>query len=412
MPATTCSSPEMPDFLEDLPSDPGAELGDLPKKYNLAARILPQRVPQSLKDQALSMIEEGSQQTLDQLDEGIQTELQRKNLEMQMQQFEMFMNQTDELTIGWGVDSDAMNLYMDVELVGTEGSEMATKLAGSKPEKPTRFSGFLMDGAAFTMNSNSKLAADEAETYGGMLEDLKSTVIEGLNEDGGFSDEEFEVVEKSVGGMFDVMKDTMSQGVFDGGAVVMLDDGQINMAIGMQVADPQKVEQIVKDLIPMMKEKADGEMEVQLNAGSHKDVTFHEIMIAVPENEEEARQIFGDQLTISLGIGKQDVYFGAGSAPTDLIKKAMDETHPSEYLQQFNIFVQPILKAASSMGAPPELEALSAKLEEVGKDRIRVISNLIDNGVSTRFEMQDGILSLIKVGVESFQAGGFPEDDF
>ena len=49
-------------------------------------------------------------------------------------------------------------------------------------------------------------------------------------------------------------------------------------------------------------------------------------------------------------------------------------------------------------------------MEENGQDRMRMTSRLIDNGMAMRLEMQDGILSLIKVGVESMQ-GAFPGND-
>ena len=46
------------EMFRDLPADPQKALGDLPNNYNLAAKMMPQRVPKALKDQMLEAIEE------------------------------------------------------------------------------------------------------------------------------------------------------------------------------------------------------------------------------------------------------------------------------------------------------------------------------------------------------------------
>ena len=82
-------------------------------------------------------------------------------------------------------------------------------------------------------------------------------------------------------------------------------------------------------------------------------------------------------------------------------------------MMQYNINIAPILDFVSSMEGDPNIEAMAEALKEAGNDRIQMSSNLIENGVKMRFEMQDGILGLIKVGVDAFQGGGaFPDDDF
>ena len=159
------------------------------------------------------------------------------------------------------------------------------------------------------------------------------------------------------------------------------------------------------------------EIEVSLNSGSHKNITFHRFVIQVPDEEEEMRDALGDQVTVVVGIGTKEVYFGAGSNPVETLKKAIDGSHTTDDLMQYNFFVTPILKFAAGLEGDPSVEAMADSLAEAGKDRIRITSNLIENGGTMRFEMQDGILGLIKVGFEAFSqggGGGFPgaNDDF
>ena len=89
------------EMFDSLPDAPQKMLGDLPSKYNFAAKVFGQRIPQGMRDQFIEMIKESSAQTLDSLDEDDEmAELQRKNLEMSTKQMEMMINESDTLTFG------------------------------------------------------------------------------------------------------------------------------------------------------------------------------------------------------------------------------------------------------------------------------------------------------------------------
>ncbi len=404
------------DMVKDLPSSPAKLLGDQSTKYNLSARVFAQRIPEKLRTQALDMIRESSEMTLENLDEDdLQAELQRKNLAMQMKQMEMIFNETDSFTMGMSADKEAKKLMMDVEFKGLPNSELAAKLAAAKPKKPSRFTGFLMDGATFTMNQAASMSPADAKEYSGMLDDLVETVVTEIDADGDMSEEELSVVKKSLGNLADVVKGTLEEGIFDAGAVVMLEEGQINMAAAAQVSDPKKIEDTVKDLVAMAEGKMGEDIQVNLNSGSHKDITLHSVIIQVPDEEEEMRDALGDQVTVIVGIGNKAVYLAAGSEPVATLKKAVDGTSEVSDVMQFNLYITPILEFAAQMEGDPSVEAMAEALASSGGDRIRGTYNLIENGGVMHFEMQDGILGLIKVGFDAFsQGGGFPgaNDDF
>ena len=403
-------------MLEVLPAAPEKSLGDLPQRFNLAARVMPQRVPQNLRQQMIEVIKEGSDQTLDQMDESLK-ELQKKNLEMQMKQLEMVLDETDQLTIGIGADADKKNVFMDVVFKATPGSELAGKMAAAKPDAPSRFSGFLMDGASVTINANYRVSDEDAQSYNTMLDEGRKSLLEEMNQDGDFSDEEYEKFESAVNEMTEVVKQTIKDGIWDGGAVLLADAKNVNFAGGFQIADAKRVEATIKDLIPMIEKRAqsddDIDLTIKLDSATYKNITFHEFHVGIPDDEEEMRGVFGDTLKIALGVGSKELYFGVGNDPVMVIKRGMDETHPAQELSQFNVYLTPILKAAVRFNGPPEMLLLADKLEEVGNDRIGAISRSIENGFEMRMEMQDGILSLIKVAAENLQ-GGFaaPTDEF
>lgn len=403
------------EMFTDLPGDPGQWLGKLPTDYNLAAKVFVQRIPEKMRDQVMEMIRSSSEETFDNFDDDLQTDIQRKNLELQMKQVEMVFKEADTFTFGMTADKDAKAMVMDIEFKGLPNSELASKLIASKATAPSRFTGFLMDGATFTTNNCAKVSAEDAKQYSKMISDLKDTAINEMDQDGDMSEQELELVKNSLGNIVDVVNETLAEGLIDFGGVLMLEDGNINAAFGGQISDPRKIEKTVKELIAMGEEKMGEDIEVNLNSGSHKNITLHEIVVQVPDEEEEVRDAIGDQIKIVLGIGTKEVYVAVGSNPVDLLKKAVDGTHMAKEMAQYNIYVTPILKFAAGMEGDPNMETMADALAKAGNDRVSMTTDLIDNGLKIRFEMQDGILGLIKVGFEAFQGGGgggFPTDDF
>ena len=398
------------DMLAELPDEPGKLLGDLPSKYNLSAKLFAQRIPKKMRDQVLDLIRESSEDTFDNFDDDVKAEFQKKNLEMQIKQMEMLFRDSDSVIIGMTADEKSKALVMDIDFTALPDTQLAERMAISKESDKSRFTGFLLDGAAFTQNAIARVHPDDAEQYATMLQDLQKAGIKELDQEADLTEEELNQVKKSVGELVDVINGTLEEGLIDGGAVLMLEEGSINFAAGGQISDPQKLEGTIKDLVVMAEEKMGEEIEVNLNSGSHKNVTLHEVVLQIPDEEEEMRDAFGDQITVVVGIGKKEAYLGAGSNPVALLKKAMDSESETKDMMQYNLNIAPILKFTASMEGDPNVEAMAKALEEAGNDRIQMTSNLIENGMKMRFEMQDGILGLIKVGVDAFQ-GGF-DDDF
>ena len=403
------------DMLVDLPEKPVELLGDLPSKYNLSAKLFAQRIPKKMREQVLEMIRESSEDAFDSFDEDdVQVEFQKKNLELQLKQMEMLFRDSDSLTIGMSADEKSKSLVMQVDFTALPDTKLAEHMAISKQVGESRFTGFLMDGSAFNQNGIARFHPEQAEQYSTMLRDLEKAGLKELDQETDLSEEDLNQVKKSVGELVDVIDETLKEGLFDGGAVLMLKEGSVNFAMGAQISDPRKLEGTIKELIVMAEEKLGDEIEVNLNSGSHKNITLHEIVVQVPDEEEEVRDMLGDQITVTLGIGTKEAYFALGSNPVDLLKKAIDGKSETSDMMQYNVNIAPILDFFATMEGDPNVEAMAKALKEAGNDRIQVTSNWIENGVNMKFEMQDGILGLIKVGVDAYQGGGAfpPGDDF
>ena len=400
-----------PDLLKLIPTEPQKMLGEKVDKYNFSFSIYPQNVPKELRDEALETIKEGSMQTLDQLDDELK-DVQRQNLEMQMRQFEMLFNDSESIVIGMAADADSKKLYTEMEFIAKAGSELAKKSNETKATEPSRYSGFKMPDAAMNLVANGKLPKDDGATYANLLAEGKKQVIEQLNEEGELSDAEFEKVEVLIDSVVDVLSETLKEGVLDLGMAVVLEDSDANMFGGATVADPAEIETAVKDLVPLLKERiADidiseaADVTFNLDKETHDGIRYHEIKVAI--NDEGAREVVGDTVDVIVGFGKDSIYYGFGNDPLTMIKKAKSEKQETEFASEMNVHIVPFLKFFSrAPDSPPQLAVLAEQLSENGGDGIRIYGKYIPNGSFTRFEMEDGILSLIKSGYEAAQEQG------
>lgn len=392
---------DQPENLKNVPKDPGKLVGEMAGKYNVAATIFPQRIPESMREQALGLIQLGMDQNLDMLDElePMQAELQQQSMELQMEQMENLFNDTEQLVIGMAADEKARAIYFDAMVTSKAGSKMAEQLAESKKAGRSKFSGFLMDGAAMTANVTTQITPDVTNQYKSMLKTAHDQMGQIIDADENMTDAQVDMVNKLRGNMFDMITKTVEQGRMDMGATLMTSDGKMNFVMGAEVAEPEKLEDSLKEVAKMVEKEVGDEVQFDLNAGSHRGTTFHEILIAVPGSEEEARNILGDQVTLVVGIGKEAVYFGIGDDPESAMKQAMDKSAEAsdanaDTSMQFNLFLSPLLKFASGIQGAEMLEMMSDTVQ-AGGDRIQVRSDYIENGMKTRFEIQDGVLELI-----------------
>jgi len=399
------------ELLALLPTKPEQMLGKKVAKYNLAFSIYPQNVSKELRDQALDTIKDGSMQTLEQMDDELK-DIQRENLETQMRQFEMLFNDAESIMIGMTADADNKKLYTDLEFLAKAGSELAKKTNESKATEPSRYSGFLIPNAAMNFGANGKLTKSDGDSYATLLTEGKKQVIEQLNEEGELSDAEFEKVEALIESFVDVIGETLKEGVVDTGMAVVLEDSDANMFGGLTVADPTKIETAVKDIVPMLKERLAEiddpnapEVTFNLDKETHEGIRFHQIQVSI--DDPAARDVIGDSVDVIVGFGKDSIYYGFGNDPMQMIKTAKASKQESEFGSEMNIHVGQWLKFLSQApDSPPQIAVLAEELSENGGDRIRAYSKHIPNGNFTRFEMEDGILYLIRSGYEAAQGFG------
>ena len=387
------------------PASPLEVLADLPNNYNFAARVFGQRIPKELRQRGIDLISEGYSRQMEELGKDSD-----EFFDTQMEQIKSFVNDTEEIMIGFQADKESGKLSSKMIFRGTPGSELAKRCNVMKDLKAGKFTGFLNSEAAFNANMQAKIIKEDIESYNSLLDQVREQVLEEVDADGELEDEEFTKLETLADDMISVLKETIAEGEFDGGAVMMMKKGTMNFASGAKVVNPGKLEKSIKSFAEMAQEKSGDVVDVDFNAESYDGISFHKVNVSIPSDEEEIQKLFGDKLSILVGIGTESVYLGAGDDPLPLLKASIEKSKTAgelESMNQYNAFLAPILRFASGVTTEPALEKMADTLEESGKDRISVFSDVIENGIESRLEMEDGILALIQAGFEAAQSGAF-----
>ena len=404
------------DQLERLPNDPAGELGKWASEYNLGARVLAQRIPEALRAQAIELIQQGFEMQLDQLAEqepGL-AEMQRKNFEMQMEQIKGLVNDTEEVVFGLGADKDGGNLFMDFKIVGKEGSKLARQCNAAAEAKPSRFGGFIMDGSVLNGVLSMKSLPEDAENATMMINNVRDTVLTQLEEQANLEEAQLEQLEDIISDFSDGLAASIKAGHSDAGIVATMEIGNINLAAATSAASTEKFASGMNKLVDFIQEAAADapiELEAKANAATVNGVKMQMLRINIPEEEDEARTIFGESISIYYGANKDTLYLCLGSDPIDLLKKALDNQGPSELpAMQANLYLAPIMRFAASIEDDETAGQMAEILEDSGKDRVTMTASMIENGEHVRISMQDGVLKLI--GVAASQFGGMGGSDF
>ena len=388
--------------LENLPDDPSEMLGTLPQDYEVAVRVNVQSIPGSLREMAISQIREGFERGLEGSKDEDARELQQKIGQHSIKNLVSFIEEADQLTVGWGVDSNEGSTYLDVDLSALPGSKLTERLALLSGNE-TEFSGFLLPEAAAKLHFTSRAAEEDIEQTKLVLGMMRDKVMEGIDDDDELPNDEARAKAKEIVGAFiQVIEDTVASGRFDGGAALLLNDGKLQLVGGGYLVDGSVIEQNLKELVELGKSIEDDEKldQIKFNAESYQGINLHTATVPIPEDEDDARKVFGSELSIVVGTGAKSAYVALGTDCESLLKTVIDRSGSQKVEVKvpvtFDIALAPILEFAAAIENEPEVKRLAESLQESnGKDHITVTTATGPRSVSYRILVQEGVLNLI-----------------
>jgi hypothetical protein len=388
--------------LADLPADPAALLGNLPKEYTLAVKVNIANIPEKLKKMGIDTIKEGFERQLQNNPRGgADAELVEKMQRNQMEALFKMADELDEIMFGFAIDGPGKRTYLDVNVTAREGTSLAKQYALLADAKSS-FAGFLLPNAAATLNMTQSMLKEDVDNLVGVLKGVRANAMKEIDNDPNLDAAKRGAAKEVLGSLLDAFTKTVEGGKIDGGAVLMLDAKTVDFAAGGLVADGKSIEDSFKRLIELAKNEPDFPT-VKLNSGSHGGITFHSVTTPIPESEKDARDILGDKVNIILGTGPKAVYIAFGKNAESLLKQVIDKSAQDGSKavppMQLNVSLLPILKFAASVDNSNANKAIVSEmikvLETSGKDKINLISQPIKNGNNVRIQVEEGILQMI-----------------
>ena len=163
--------------LDSAPADPTPALADLTKKYLLSVRGSVQNVPAASRENALKSLRGIVEFTLamqQQAGSEEQRAMMAANVKQIFAKLEKLSKELDTLVIGVGLDPSSKSLFLDFEVRGVEGTDLAKKFDALKDAK-TDFAGFALPGAAMTMLSAGTSDDEDVADAKAMLANYKTT---------------------------------------------------------------------------------------------------------------------------------------------------------------------------------------------------------------------------------------------
>jgi hypothetical protein len=386
-------------MLASTPADPSALLGGLDKKYALAARVNPQNIPTELRAMAVERMKQQFERQLENASDGENRELVEAVSKNNIKQMTQLIEESDVIEIGWAVDSMAKNTYIDFSMTAVPGTKLAERIAAASVTK-SNFSGFLLPDAAAALLFAGKATQDDIAQWLTVLDSMEKQALRSIDDDSDLeSDEDRATAKEIVSSLIGVLRKTAEEGKLEGGATVLLGDGDLTVAAGGRLADTEELERVLRKTVALAEKEPDFP-GVKFNAAKHAGVSFHTLSLPLDEGDENFKKVVGEKLDVAIGIGDDVVYLALGKEPIATLKKIIDQSAQGAGDKQppFQFFfaLAPILKFAAEVGDDPVTGMFASGVDKIaGNDRVSVVSTPITNGTRSRIQIDEGVIKLL-----------------
>jgi hypothetical protein len=393
------------------PANFEADLNRLVADYDIAATLSVQQVPEMYRQLAVGWMRTGMQQAMQQKpDESAeQYAIRQQTAEAQIKELEQFLSDAAKLTIGVAIDGKQQRGYFDVVIEAVPDTRLAKQLAVAADPR-TNFAGFYQADAAATMNFVNQLDPSAAAENVAQLRASMNTMREQLNaaidEDASIPAGMRDAVKSAAGDFAEAMLATIETGKLDGAASLRVRPDSLTFVGGAKLKNPESIVDGLKKLEAAGKQSVPGFPAVQWNAAEHAGVKLHTLNVPLPkEADESLRQMVGDQFPIAVGVGPEAVYLAFGRDNLEALNRAIDgsatEANKLVPPMELALSLGPIMELAAAhtgnANMKPALQQIAAMLQNdaQGRDHVRMLGQMVPNGIRYRFEAEEGALRAI-----------------
>lgn len=409
------------DFLADLPKEPLKLLDGLHEKYDGALRIYVQNIPEIFRQLAIEQLKIGLEQGLtaegmsipglDNLPAQLPTDALPKLDEEQQKvaaaiargQLDAIaesMNDVEQVTVGIKVDAEGGKFLGDLELLAIAGSKTAEEYK-DMPLGKSRFAGFKkVEKAA----AKGTIAVNLTESDQNQIKEMIGSVQEQLNErigginlgDDYIKDKLKEFVEK----LMSIGRESVESGKIDLGFALEGEENPHTLLMGTHIADDEKATKLWDELVETVETEA-GFYGIEKNVEEHKGVKFSRVLLPIPPGEEgdAIAALFGTDVELTIGIGKQSAYVAVGTDGINKLKAAIDASEEAKEAEALPVdvvfYLSPLVAlAAQGEDADPNAALIASALED-SDDEVTLTVTPVEHGMNVHFEGKQGLLKLI-----------------
>lgn len=393
------------------PKNPGEffSVMDMDKRYNLSVRLDLQQLPEELKTSAIENLRTGFENAMD-TQSAEQTEEQQamaKEMgELQMAQLEELINSTQQIVLGWLVDSGKQQIHLDGALQYVAGSKLAKQME-SQGKLKSDFTGLVLPGSSGEFRVTSFANSEDDKKVAKQSFRNSMIQVEAQLENSNAPEVVIEAAKKFLAGFGGVFEKTIDEGVIDGAASISVADDTLRIVAGARVADGHAVETALKDLVAGI--PANNDVKVEFDIGKHNGMNLHRLSVEIPSGNDEAKAAFGDSLQIYIAGGDKAVVISLDPSGDSGIKSAIDAMLAKKGVDVTPVTgilrVASLLRFAQTINENPILDsAISTISKFSGKDTVTVNSTILPRGMITRLTIDEGVLRTIGTAAKS--AGG------
>lgn len=397
------------DDLTDLPADPAALLGDLPKRYDLAVQLNVQNIPESYRSMAVDAVTGGFSERMERLDgeDDATFEARQKIGKKMLDEVVGMIDELDRVTVGAAIDSTTKSIYLDAAATVVAGGKIAGQLAASaESDVKSKLAGFADSDADLDLHLLVPLTADDRTSLESILETSRGEALKRIDAEDSIDDVDAKAaLKKMTREVFDVVAATVKEGTVNGGAVV-LGDGPYEVVLGATVADGKKLAEVAKQGIELISQAPDFPRDdVKFGTAERDGLTFHTAEFPV---DDDAAEFFGDEMTAALGFGEKTVFLALGQKPLETVSTVLAGSKSSvakfpPFLLQVDL--EAIMEHASK--ADDDVEKIAKLMaEELAKcdaTHLNITADYVPNGSRVRIELEEGFITAFGKTVQALQ---------
>lgn len=393
------------ELIDLAPADPMALFRGMGNDYDLAVRVDFQKVPAPMRDMLVAQMRQGFEQAMS-AQPGPDADDARKMAEGSLEQLEQLIQQTEQLKIAWNIDPQGKQVVFDFSFTGVEGTDLA-KIYEDQEPIPSRFASVIRPDAAGFYHAASSISPAAVEQARTSIDNSLAMLKNALASQGELSEQDQQDIAALVDRIAELTIDTFAEGKFDAGALLLAQQNELQFVFGSFVADGNEVAQIAKDLAKKVENEPDAP-RFEFDRSTYKNVSMHLIEADVPEDEEEAREIFGETLQVHLGTAPKAVFLAVGRDSEPLMKKLIDASEQEQPgdrpLGQMQVQLLPIFQYIQSVEANDTIAAMIDALARApDPGQIKVVGRSIPNGQESQVAIGEGVLQAIGAAIRQSQ---------